>query len=103
MRALTSAIAIAATLLLPASINAHGAEAAPAGQFRATLPDQYRQTLPLPPIPHPTAVPWLALDRAPKGPRVDVLFPPVNVDSVIANAGLPLRARMKRAAPDTNG
>ena len=96
--------AIAATLLLPASINAHGAEAAPAGKHQATLPDQRWQALPLPPIPHLTATPWLTLERAPKGPKIDTLVPtPANLDPVLAITGLPLWAGMKRATADING
>jgi len=67
--------AIAATMLLPASIKAHGAQFRPSMVMTA----QRAETIPLPPIPNLNAVPWLTLERAPKGPQIDTLLSPVPV------------------------
>ena len=96
--------AIAATLLLPASIKAQGAEAASGGAPHAVPIDQRPQALPLPPIPHLSAVPWLTLDVAPKGPKIDTLVPaPARLDPVTAMTGLPLWTGIKPAPAGTNG
>lgn len=95
--------AIAAALSLPASINAHGAEAAPLDARHSSLPAQHMQAIRLPPIPHLDAIPWLALDRASKGPRIDLLVP-ASVERNFALTGLPLwSAGIAATTQGTNG
>lgn len=96
--------AIAATLLLPASISANGAEATPPGERHASLPAPRANGIPLPPIPHLDAIPWLALERAQRGPKIDMLFPaPANPDPALALTGLPLWSAGTGNTQRTNG
>ena len=89
--------AIAGTLLLPVSINAHGANASSPGE-RAPLVEA-PDALPLPPIPHLVTMPWLALDRAPKVFRTDILLVPESPQSVLtANPTMPMWLRSGMSA-----
>lgn len=75
-------VAIAGTLLMPVSINANGAGAS--GLLDRVPFVQTSNDLPLPPIPHLDAIPWLALDRTQKAFKTDILLVPESLPSVLA-------------------
>jgi hypothetical protein len=78
--------AIAAALLLPVSINANGAEAV--APTRAPFVSQPSNTLPLPPIPHLSTMPWLGLERPHGTLKTDILLRPEGPQSFFANGSV---------------
>jgi hypothetical protein len=95
--------AIAATLLLPVSVS--GAEAPRSDGVPSTPARQAWDGLPLPPIPYLNAIPWLALERGQKGPKIDTLLLPAqgSVNPAYAASGLPLRPAGSAADTGANG
>jgi hypothetical protein len=68
---------IAATILLASANSAGGAESSSQVRPSIVMTGQRAEAIPLPPIPNLNAVPWLTLERAPKGPQIDTLLSPV--------------------------
>ena len=69
--------ALATAMLLPGTIGANGAESTTQARPPLVLADRSATTVKLPPIPNLDAVPWLARERTPKGPRIDTLLTPL--------------------------
>ena len=65
--------AIAAALLAPMTINAHGSDAA---HGHPALKRTAWDALPLPPIPHLETMPWLNRERPQKTLKIDTLLAP---------------------------
>ena len=94
--------AIAGTLLLPVSIKANGAGASSSGERAPFV--QASNDLPLPPIPHLDAIPWLALDRTQKTFKTDILLVPESPPSVLAaNRSMPMWLSSGMTPKNTNG
>ena len=67
---------IAATILLASANSASGAESVTQVRPPMVMTGQRAEAIPLPPIPNLSAVPWLTLERAPRGPQIDTLLSP---------------------------
>jgi len=79
--------AIAGALLVPASINANGAETVRDGQTAFAPASGTPPPLPFPPIAHLDTMPWLDLDRSGKKLRIDTLLVPGLPQNVFAGSG----------------
>ena len=83
---------IAAAILLASATSAIGGETA--AQVRPlVMTSQRADGLQLPPIANLNAVPWLTLERAPKGPQIHTLLSPLPAPLPVAS-GPPTRLPM---------